>query len=187
MGGPQYWYEVLLGRRDARYASRDAANANLPPPFFNFPQILAIFQSHGLDLKDLVVLSGGHTIGLANCRNFRDRIFNDTNIYTTFAATLRNSCPRRGGDSNLAPLDSTPSQFDNTYYKDLLYQKGLLHSDQELFKGDGSESDQLVKLYSYDSYAFARDFGVSIIKLGNIKPLTGYNGEIRCNCRKVNY
>lgn len=185
MGGAQYWYQVLLGRRDAIYASKDAANANLPPPFFNFPQLLASFQSHGLDLKDLVVLSGGHTIGLAKCITFRDRIFNETHIDPNFAATLRDSCPRRSGDgdTNLTPLDaSSPSQFDNTYYKALLHKKGLLHSDQELFKGgdDGGESDRLVQLYSYDPYAFARDFGVSMIKMGNLKPLTGYEGEIRC-------
>ncbi|XP_020210423.1 cationic peroxidase 1 [Cajanus cajan] len=187
LGGPEYWYRVLLGRRDARYASRDAANVNLPPPFFNLPQLLASFQSHGLDLKDLVVLSGGHTIGQSKCSSFRDRIFNDTNINPNFAATLRESCPRIGGDSSLAPIDATPSRFDTTYYKALLYKKGLFHSDQELFKGDGSESDRLVELYSKDPYAFARDFGVSMIKMGNIKPLTGYIGEIRCNCRKVNY
>ncbi|RDX74697.1 Cationic peroxidase 1 [Mucuna pruriens] len=187
LGGSQYWYQVLLGRRDARYASRDAANVNLPPPFLNFTQLLANFQSHGLDLKDLVVLSGGHTIGLAKCSSFRDRIFNDTNIQPKFAATLRESCPRVGGDTNLAPLDASPSEFDTTYYKALLYKKGLLHSDQELFKGDGCESDQLVELYSKDPYAFARDFGVSMIKMGNMKPLTGYLGEIRYNCRKVNY
>ncbi|KAL2317394.1 hypothetical protein Fmac_031270 [Flemingia macrophylla] len=187
LGGPKHWYQVLLGRRDARYASRDAANVNLPPPFFNLPQLLASFQSHGLDLKDLVVLSGGHTIGLSKCSSFRDRIFNDTNIGPEFAATLRESCPRIGEDTNLSPLDATPSNFDTTYYKALLYKKGLLHSDQELFKGAGSESDRLVELYSNDPYAFARDFGVSMVKMGNIKPLTGYIGEIRCNCRTVNY
>ncbi|CAJ1970747.1 unnamed protein product [Sphenostylis stenocarpa] len=186
LGGPQYWYQVLLGRRDTRQASRDAANANLPPPFFNFQQLLANFQSHGLDLKDLVALSGGHTIGLARCTLFRDRIFNDTNIDPKLAATLRESCPRRGEDSSLAPLDATPSKFDTTYYKALLYKKGLLHSDQELFKGDGGESDRLVQLYSNDPNAFAKDFGVSMIKMGNLKPLTGSYGEIRCNCRKVN-
>lgn len=186
MGGPRYWYQVLLGRRDARNASRDAANANLPAPFFNFQQLLANFQTHGLNLKDLVVLSGGHSIGLARCINFRDRIFNDTNIDPKFAATLRESCPRRGGDNSLAPLDASPSKFDTTYYNALLYKKGLLHSDQELFKGDYSESDSLVKLYSNNPYAFAKDFGVSMIKMGNLKPLTGSKGEIRYNCRKVN-
>ncbi|AES98934.1 cationic peroxidase 1 [Medicago truncatula] len=186
LGGHKYWYQVLLGRRDSRFASRDAANINLPPAFFNFSQLIANFQSQGLNLKDLVVLSGGHTIGFSRCTNFRSRIFNDTNINTNFAANLQKTCPRIGGDDNLAPFDSTPSRVDTKYYKALLHKKGLLHSDQELFKGDGSQSDRLVQLYSKHSHAFAYDFGVSMIKMGNIKPLTGKNGEIRCNCRKVN-
>ncbi|KAK7300829.1 hypothetical protein RJT34_11680 [Clitoria ternatea] len=189
LGGPEYWYKVLLGRRDARYASRDAANQDLPPPFLNLSQLLSNFQSHGLDLKDLVVLSGGHTIGQAKCSSYKDRIFNDTNIDPNFAATLRESCPRplSANDNNLSPLDSTPARVDTTYYTSLLHKKGLLHSDQELFKGDGSESDKLVQLYSYDPYAFARDFGASMIKMGNLKPLIGNIGEVRYNCRKVNY
>lgn len=186
MGGKKYWYEVYLGRKDARFASRDAANANLPPPFFNFSQLLGNFQSHGLNLKDLVALSGGHTIGLAQCANFRDRIFNDTNIDYKFAATLQKTCPRIGGNNNLAPLDATPGRVDTNYYKALLYKRGLLHSDQELFKGDGSESDRLVQLYSKNSNVFAKDFGASMIKMGNMKPLTGKMGEVRCNCRKIN-
>lgn len=186
MGGYTYWYEVLLGRRDARNASRDAANINLPAPFLNLTQLITSFKSHGLNLRDLVVLSGAHTIGFAKCSSFRDRIYNDTNIDYNFASNLRNSCPRIGGDDNLAPLDATPKKVDTIYYKSLLYKKGLLHSDQELFKGDGSQSDALVKLYSKNSYAFAKDFGVSMIKMGNLKPLTGKKGEIRCNCRKVN-
>ena len=133
-----------------------------------------------------MVLSGGHTIGFSRCTSFRDRIYNDTNINPIVAASLRQICPRTGGDNNLAPLDSTPTRVDTTYYEALLYEKGLLHSDQELFKGDGSESDELVKYYSYNTAAFAKDFGVSIVKMGNMKPLTGNQGEIRCNCRKIN-
>ncbi|KAL5102259.1 hypothetical protein RYX36_006586, partial [Vicia faba] len=60
MGGNQYWYQVLLGRRDARTASWDAANANLPPPFFNSSQLITNFNSHGLNLKDLVFQPRGH-------------------------------------------------------------------------------------------------------------------------------
>ncbi|KAL2317391.1 hypothetical protein Fmac_031267 [Flemingia macrophylla] len=185
-GGPHFWYQVLLGRRDARTASRAAANSNLPPPFFSFSQLLSSFQSHGLNVRDLVALSGGHTIGFSKCSSFRNRIYNDTNIDPSFASSLRKTCPKSGGDINLQPLDSTPARVDTTYYTDLLHKKGLLHSDQELFKGQGSESDKLVQLYSRSPLAFARDFKASMIKMGNIKPLTGRQGEIRCNCGRVN-
>lgn len=187
LGGPHLWYPVLLGRRDSRTASKDAANTNLPPPFFNFSQLLSSFNSHGLNLKDLVALSGGHTIGFARCTTFRNRIYNDTNINPTFAASLHKTCPRVGGDNNLAPLDPTPARVDTSYYKELMCKKGLLHSDQELYKGNGSESDRLVELYSRNPFAFARDFKGSMIKMGNIKPLTGNKGEIRRNCRRVNF
>ncbi|XP_054819451.1 cationic peroxidase 1-like [Prosopis cineraria] len=186
LGGPLFHYPVLLGRRDARMASRDAANTNLPPPFFNFSQLVANFQSHGLNLKDLVVLSGGHTIGQARCTTFRDRLYSDSNIDHSFRASLTYTCPRIGGDDNLAPLDFTPARVDTNYYSALIKKKGLLHSDQELFRGDGGKSDRLVKLYSQNVFAFARDFGVSMVKMGNMKPLTGYEGEIRVNCRKIN-
>ncbi|KAL5580571.1 hypothetical protein UlMin_013013 [Ulmus minor] len=184
LGGP--YYEVQLGRRDARTASFNDANNNIPPPFFNFSQLLNNFQSHGLDLKDLVVLSGSHTIGLARCTTFRSRIYNDTNIDSSFAASLRKDCPASGGDNNLKPLDFTTNMFDTAYYEALLSKKGLLHSDQELFKGDGSGSEKLVQKYSENLNAFAEDFSNSMIKMGNIKPLTGNDGEIRLNCRKIN-
>ncbi|KAE9595333.1 putative peroxidase [Lupinus albus] len=184
LGGPEY--EVLLGRRDARNASKESANLDLPPPFFSFSQLIINFKAQGLNLKDLVALSGGHTIGFARCNSFRNRIYNDTDINKNFATTLQKNCPKIGGDNNLEPFDATPAKVDTTYYKELLYKKGLLHSDQELFKGIGSESDKLVELYSKNTHAFYKDFKASMIKMGNIKPLTGNKGEIRCNCRKIN-
>jgi len=186
LGGSTFYYEVLVGRRDARNASWNDANRNLPAPFFNFSQLISNFQAHGLDLKDLVLLSGGHSIGLARCTTFRARIYNDTNIDKCFAASVQQVCPVSGGDNNTEPLDSTPARFDNVYYKALRKSQGLLHSDQELFKGDNSESDRLVRYYSYLPGHFARDFGASMIKMGNMKPLTGNDGEVRLNCRKIN-
>lgn len=185
MGGPQLFYNVLLGRRDSRTASRAAANSNLPAPSFSFSQLISNFKTHGLNVRDLVALSGGHTIGFAKCNTFRNRIYNETNIDPSFAASLRKTCPRKGGDNNLTPLDVTPLRVDTTYYTDLLHKKGLLHSDQQLFSGKGRESDNLVKLYSKSPLAFARDFKTSLIKMGNLKPLTGTQGEIRTNCRRV--
>ncbi|KAJ8751527.1 hypothetical protein K2173_016759 [Erythroxylum novogranatense] len=184
LGGPRY--NVLLGRRDARNASFSDALANLPPPFFNFSQLLSSFQSHGLNLTDLVALSGGHTIGLARCTTFRSRIYNDTNINTVFAGRLRGTCPTTGGDNNTQPLDPTSERFDTQYFASLLQNRGLLHSDQELFKNQGSASDKLVLQYIRSPSTFFRDFINSMINMGNLKPLLAPNGEIRKNCRVVN-
>ncbi|XP_015950756.1 peroxidase P7-like [Arachis duranensis] len=184
LGGPRW--KVRLGRRDSTTASRDDANNNLPAPFFSISQLISNFKNHGLNEKDLVVLSGAHTIGFARCFFFKDHIYNDTNINPKFAKKLKYICPRNGGNPNtLAPLDAaSAARFDAAYYGDLVHKKGVLHSDQELLNSDST--DGLVKKYSYDGEGFYKDFAKSMVKMGNIKPLTGNHGEIRLNCRKVN-
>ncbi|KAK7349719.1 hypothetical protein VNO77_07322 [Canavalia gladiata] len=182
LGGPTW--DVRLGRRDSTTASSDAANANIPAPFFSLSELIDNFKKHGLDEKDLVALSGGHTIGYARCTTFKDHIYNDSNINPNYAQQLKYICPTSGGDSNLSPLDSTPANFDVSYFSGLVQNYGLLHSDQELF--NGGSVDALVKQYSYDTQTFYNDFVTSMIKMGNIQPITGNQGEIRVNCRQVN-
>ena len=184
LGGPAW--EVQLGRRDSTTASRTEANASIPSPLMNLTQLIENFKNQGLDETDLVALSGGHTIGFARCVSFRDRIYNETNIEGAFAEKLKSICPRlsNDGDSNLASLDPTPEYFDPAYYYNLAQRKGLLHSDQELF--NGGCTDALVNKYTSYPIAFWQDFANSMVKMGNIKPLTGYQGQIRLNCRAVN-
>lgn len=137
-------------------------------------------------LELFMALAGSHTIGLARCTLFRSRIYNESTIDAAFAKSLQGSCPRSGNDDNLASLDlQTPTHFDNLYYKNLLKAKGLLHSDQELFNGTSS-ADKLVKIYANNTFAFFKHFSKAMVKMGNIEPLTGSQGEIRTNCRKVN-
>ncbi|THU48588.1 hypothetical protein C4D60_Mb06t00560 [Musa balbisiana] len=183
LGGPTWL--VPLGRRDARTASIFAANANLPLASSSLSDLISLFARKGLDARDLTALSGAHTVGQARCVNFRPHIYGDRNIDPGFAALRRLTCPAFGGDGNLAPLDlQTPVSFDNRYYQNLVARRGLLHSDQELFNG-GSQ-DSLVRLYSSSTSAFFNDFVAAMVKMGNISPLTGWPGEIRLNCRKVN-
>ncbi|KAL5550661.1 hypothetical protein UlMin_000837 [Ulmus minor] len=184
LGGPSW--EVQLGRRDSTTASKDAADADIPPPVLDLPALIDNFKKQGLDEKDLVALSGGHTLGFARCSSFRGRLYNETNIDPTFARHLKYACPTSGGDTNVSPLDETPANFDKKYFSNLVENRGLLHSDQELFKSGGF-TDGLVKLYSENIEAFWFDFAQSMIKMGNIKPLTGDEGEVRVNCRAVNY
>ncbi len=182
LGGPTW--EVPLGRRDSTTASRTKANNDIPPPTLDLPALINSFKKQGLNEKDLVALSGGHTLGFAQCSTFRNRIYNDTNIDSTFASQRKANCPRSGGNTNLAPLDPTPALFDSKYFSNLVSKKGLLHSDQALF--NGGQTDNLVKKYSTNLGSFSKDFAESMIKMGNIKPLTGNQGQIRVNCRKVN-
>ncbi|KAK6134281.1 hypothetical protein DH2020_031971 [Rehmannia glutinosa] len=183
MGGPTW--TVPLGRRDARTASQSAANAQIPAPSANLATLISMFAAKGLSARDMVALSGAHTFGFAQCSTFRTRIYNETNIDPVFAANRRGTCPPSGDGTNLVALDiQTPNRFDNNYYTNLLNRRGLLHSDQELFN-NGSQ-DALVRVYGSDLATFRSDFAAAMIRMGNISPLTGTNGEIRRNCRVVN-
>ncbi|KAG2730590.1 hypothetical protein I3843_01G295600 [Carya illinoinensis] len=185
LGGPNW--DVKLGRRDARTASLSAANNGIPPPTSNLNRLISTFSNVGLSTRDMVALSGAHTIGQARCTSFRARIYNETNIDPSFARTRQSNCPRTNGtgDNNLAPLDvQTSTVFDNNYYKNLLQNRGLLHSDQQLF--NGGSTDSIVRTYSNNPGNFQSDFVAAMIKMGDIKPLTGSNGEIRKNCRRLN-
>jgi len=132
-------------------------------------------------------ITGAHTIGLARCVQFRAHIYNDSNVDPLFRKSLQNKCPRSGNDNVLEPFDyQTPTHFDNLYFKHLLAKKALLHSDQELFN-IGSSTNNLVKKYATDNAEFFKAFAEGMVKMSSIKPLTGSNGQIRTNCRKINW
>ncbi|XP_021714586.1 peroxidase 72-like [Chenopodium quinoa] len=190
-GGPNW--EVPLGRRDARGASLQGSNNEIPAPNNTFNTILTKFKRQGLKLVDLVALSGAHTIGNARCVSFRQRLYNqnrngqpDVTLDRVYASQLRNQCPRSGGDQNLFFLDHvSPFSFDNSYYRNILANKGLLNSDQVLLTKN-KKSMKLVKQYAENMELFFNHFAKSMVKMGNISPLTGPKGEIRQNCRRIN-
>ncbi|CAO2208351.1 unnamed protein product [Urochloa humidicola] len=191
-GGPG-WI-VPLGRRDARGASVQGSNNDIPAPNNTLPTIITKFKLQGLDIVDLVALLGSHTIGDSRCTSFRQRLYNQTGnglpdftLDASYAASLRPRCPRSGGDQNLFFLDPvTPFKFDNQYYKNILAHRGLLASDEVLLTGSPATAG-LVKLYAADQGVFFQHFAQSMVKMGNISPLTGAEGEIRKHCRRVNH
>ncbi|KAK7374043.1 hypothetical protein VNO80_07467 [Phaseolus coccineus] len=183
LGGASW--SVPLGRRDSTTASLSSANSDLPGPSSSLSSLISSFSNKGFTAKEMVALSGSHTIGQARCTTFRTRIYNDTNIDSSFATSLQANCPSTGGDSTLSPLDTTSQNtFDNAYFKNLQSKKGLLHSDQELFNGGSTDSQ--VNAYSSNPASFKTDFANAMIKMGNLSPLTGSSGQIRTNCRKTN-
>lgn len=194
-GGPSW--RVLLGRRDGLVSNQTLANNNLPSPFETIDAIVAKFENVGLNLTDAVALSGAHSIGLARCATFSTRLYNfsgsgaaDTTMGTSLVSQLQTLCPQ-GGDGNVTTsLDQNSTDlFDNHYFKNLLSNKGVLLSDQELYSSDddsGATTKSLVESYSGNTSLFFSDFVNSMVKMGNISPLTGSDGEIRKNCRVIN-
>ncbi|KAI9122205.1 hypothetical protein K1719_006894 [Acacia pycnantha] len=191
-GGPSW--SVLLGRRDSLTANQAGANTSIPSPFGSLANVTNSFISVGLNTNDVVALSGAHTFGRAQCQFFSQRLFNfsgtgspDPTLNTTYLATLQQNCPQNGNGSTLNNLDpSTPNMFDNNYFKNLQTNQGLLQTDQELFSTSGASTVSIVNNFASNQTAFFQAFAQSMINMGNISPLTGSQGQIRSNCRKVN-
>ncbi|CAL5061047.1 unnamed protein product [Urochloa decumbens] len=185
LGGPTW--TVPLGRRDSNMSFPNQALSDLPPPTDSLQNLMTTFGNKKLDATDLVALSGAHTIGQARCTSFRAHL-GESNINSSFAASLRGICPAAQSastDGNLAPLDTTtPNTFDNAYYNNLMSQRGLLHSDQELF--NNGSTDSIVSNFASNPAAFSSAFTTAMVKMGNLSPLTGTNGQIRLNCWKIN-
>ncbi|CAH8310576.1 unnamed protein product [Eruca vesicaria subsp. sativa] len=192
-GGP--WWPVPLGRRDSLQAFFDLANTALPSPFFNLTELKASFADVGLNRSsDLVALSGGHTFGKAQCQFVTPRLYNfngtngpDPSLDSTYLAQLSELCPQNGDGTVLVNFDPvTPNTFDNQYYTNLRNGRGLIPSDQELFSTPQADTITLVEQYSSNKTVFFDAFAKAMIRMGDLKPLTGNQGEIRLNCRVVN-
>nr|CAB3455323.1 unnamed protein product [Digitaria exilis] len=128
----------------------------------------------------MVALSGAHTIGQAHCASYQAHIYNDTDINQAFARSLQASCPATsgGGANVLAPLDtSTPTSFDNAYSTTCCRRR-------ELF--NGGSTDNTVRNFASNPSAFSTAFATAMVKMGNISPLTGTQGQIRTTCSAAN-
>ncbi|GAA0167990.1 peroxidase [Lithospermum erythrorhizon] len=197
-GGPGWG--VYLGRRDSLTASFSGANKFIPLPNSSLPTLISNFKQQGLDIVDLVTLSGSHTMGEARCTSFRQRIYDDYSEEhyqyhhhkrdKTYRRALRSMCPPTSGrDNSLAPLDfATPLRFDNHYFLNIIQGKGLLISDNVLLVDHDIhwEIRKLVFAYAYDQDFYFDSFAKSMVKMGNINVITGSQGEIRKNCRFIN-
>ncbi|KFK26799.1 hypothetical protein AALP_AA8G295000 [Arabis alpina] len=187
-GGP-YW-SVLKGRKDGT-VSRANETINLPAPTFNVSQLIQSFAARGLSVKDMVTLSGGHTLGFSHCSSFESRLQNfskfhdiDPSMNFAFAQSLKKKCPKssnRGKNAGTV-LDSTTSVFDNVYYKQILSGKGVFGSDQALLGDDRTK--WIVETFAQDQKAFFREFATSMVKLGKFG--VKETGQVRVKSRFVN-
>uniref|UniRef100_A0ACD5ZRJ2 Uncharacterized protein n=1 Tax=Avena sativa TaxID=4498 RepID=A0ACD5ZRJ2_AVESA len=194
-GGPGW--SVLLGRLDGLTSSKADAE-NLPGPFDALSVLQAKFRNATLDdTTDLVALSGGHTFGRVQCQFVTNRLYNfsgtnqpDPTLNAAYLAFLSQRCPRNGDGSSLNDLDpTTPGTFDKNYYTNLQVNRGFLQSDQELKSDPGAltSTAPIVDRFASSQDAFFRSFAQSMIKMGNIRPVTDPSlGEVRTQCAFVN-
>ncbi|KAL8534328.1 hypothetical protein ACS0TY_010366 [Phlomoides rotata] len=185
-GGPNW--SVLKGRKDG-IISRANDTVNLPAPSSNTSQLIQGFTKRGLSTKDLVALSGSHTLGFSHCSSFLPRLRNfsathdtDPTINLQLASDLKRKCPEPNSDRNAGQfLDSTASVFDNDYYRRVVGGKGVFVSDQSLL-GD-YRTRWLVEAFARDQGLFFKEFAASMVRLGNVGVVE--NGQVRENCRVV--
>jgi peroxidase len=145
-------------------------------------------------LTNVSCFTGAHTFREAQCVSLSDSLYNfqstenpDPTLDVTYLEMLRQTCPQGGDANTLANLDqATTNDFDNNYFMNLQNKKGLLQSDQELFSTTGADTVDIVNRFANSQSDFFDSFGQSMIKMGNISPLTGSSGEIRSYCKRVN-
>ncbi|PNX85638.1 peroxidase 17-like protein [Trifolium pratense] len=186
-GGPDW--QVKLGRLDSLSASQDNSSDIMPSPTSNATTLIDLFQKYNLNVKDLVALSGSHSIGKARCFSIMTRLYNqsgsgkaDPAFNPSFRAELFKQCPLDVDQNKTLNLDATPVIFDNQYFKDLVDGRGFLNSDQTLFTFPQTQG--LVRLFSIDQNEFFKAFVEGMLKLGDLQ--SDQPGEIRKNCRVVN-
>lgn len=142
-------------------------------------------------------LIGAHTVGVALCGFFNDRLFNfrgtggaDPNMNPVLVSKLSNVCPNpffteSDADPAINLDQGTPALFDSAYYHQLVAGNGILQIDQEII----AEPSTAALVHNFTSpQAFFPAFVKSIIKMANIGVITGSSplGEVRLKCNVSN-
>ncbi|KAG2712253.1 hypothetical protein I3843_04G107700 [Carya illinoinensis] len=191
-GGP-FW-KVPTGRRDGTISMASEALANIPAPTSNFSNLQTHFGNKGLDLKDLVLLSGAHTIGITRCSSIANRLYNFTGVGdqdpaldSEYAANLKaRKCKTPTDNTTLLEMDpGSHRTFDLSYYSLVLKRRGIFQSDAALTTNPTSKS-YITQLLQGPLEDFYSEFAKSMEKMGRVNVKTGTEGEIRKHCAVVN-
>ncbi|KAI3991920.1 hypothetical protein MKX01_012865 [Papaver californicum] len=193
-GGPQI--QVPLGRKDSTSSSYKQADLSLPSPQVSVDGMLQIFKSKGMNLQESVAMLGAHTLGVGHCVNIVERLYNPKHANSNPASAydvlekgyevlLKMQCPTRVPLTNLTfvPNDITPLTFDNQYYRDIIYGRGLFGIDSSISKDP--RTSPIVKSFADDQNYFFQVFASAFVKLSSTNVLTGNLGQIRSDCSRL--
>lgn len=181
-GGPAY--KIPTGRRDGLRSNAD--DVNLPGPSLTVSEAFQFFRAKRMSLTDMVTLLGAHTVGVAHCSFFQDRLSpRDPKMDPKLAAVLSRTCASQFTSDPTVFLDQGSAfRVDNQFYNQTLFKRGIMQIDQELALDKATV--QTVRGFAANAVAFRQSFGNALIKLGNVDVLVGKAGEIRKNCRVFN-
>jgi len=139
-------------------------------------------------------LEGAHTIGVAHCSSFSNRLYNftgkgdeDPSLDSEYAANLEaRKCTSPNDNTTIVEMDPGSFRtFDLGYYRLLLKRRGLFQSDAALTTSATTKS-YVTQLVDGPLQNFFGEFGQSMVKMGQVGVLTGSTGEIRKHCAFVN-
>ncbi|KAF2291080.1 hypothetical protein GH714_019670 [Hevea brasiliensis] len=184
-GGPDY--AVPLGRRDGvTFPRPNQTFEDLVAPFAKTTEIITKFARKGMNAIDAVALSGAHTIGIAHCSSFSERLFpnRDPTMEISFFNILRQVCPAPNFNAATSLDIRSPFRFDNLYFVDLMNRQGVFTSDQDLF--EDLRTRGVVISFAANQLLFFQSFAVAMTKMGSVEVLTGAQGEIRSRCNMRN-
>ncbi|XP_073010835.1 peroxidase 31-like [Typha latifolia] len=189
VGGP--FYPVRLGRKDSFTSRASSALHNLPTANMSVSQIINIFTSKRFSIREMVALTGAHTVGFSHCKEFASGIYKrhnrfDRSLNPQYAHALQKACKNYLRDPTIATFNDvmTPGKFDNFYYKNLLHGVGLLATDRALVADPRTR--RFVKHYASNQTAFFEDFARAMQKLSVYGVKTGRKGEVRRRCDAFN-
>ncbi|KAL4383148.1 hypothetical protein GQ457_15G024950 [Hibiscus cannabinus] len=182
------YYAVPSGRRDGCISLSDEVLQNLPTPFFNATQLAQSFARKGMSVDEMVTLSGAHSIGVAHCPAFSNRLYSfnathpqDPSLDPNYAAFLKTRCPPPppgtvGDVTTTVLLDVvTPNRLDNKYYSELRHRRGLLTSDQTLI--DSSSTSRMVLRNKRNGAVWGRKFARAMVHMSSLDVLTGHQAS----------
>jgi len=181
-GGPKY--QLPTGRRDGLLSNIN--DVSIPGPSSPVSVISQFFNRNlGLTTQEMVTLFGAHTVGVAHCSFFADRLSSpDPTMDPALKAKLVKLCGSRDDDPS-TPLDQNTSLLvDNGFYQQILTKKGVLQIDQQLALDKSTKG--FVTDFASSGAEFQKSFANAMVKMGSVDVLVGSQGEIRKKCSVFN-
>ncbi|PWZ38110.1 Peroxidase 2 [Zea mays] len=164
-------FQMPAGRLDGRVSLKEEAEKNLPGPLDSLDDLQKSFAAQGLGFNDMVTLSGAHSIGVARCRFFTNRLPpNPSDMDRDLARSLKATCDQNGLDSKVVQDPVTPVALDNQYYKNVHNGKVLFTSDAALNSTD--DARKVVDGFANNAVDWYRAFADAMVKMGNIRDRT---------------
>jgi peroxidase len=186
-------YEIPMGRFDSFVSL--SSTVDLPGPTMSVSQTADMFDKRNLSVDDMVLLLGGHTIGVTHCSFFKDRLYNfqntnkpDPSMDPKLAQELRGKCPDKSTFDGTVNLDQdffSSNVVDGSFYRQIQSSRGILQIDQQIAT-DEKTSEIVRGLAKGNGDEFFVRFGQAMARLGSVRVKDKNNGEIRKSCRSCN-